>query len=92
MTEVELIEQLKAQIIESISLEDVTPDDFDADTPLFVEGLKLDSIDAIELILLLEKQYGVKIEDPQKRREILKSVRSMAEVILKKEKNDGHGS
>ena len=84
MTEEKLIEQLKTQIVESLSLEDVSPTDFDADTPLFVEGLRLDSIDAIELILLLEKQYGIKIENPQKRREILKSVRTMADLILKK--------
>ena len=85
MTEEELIEQLKIQIIEALSLDDVTPDDFDADTPLFVEGLGLDSIDAIELILLLEKEYGIKIEDPQQRREALKSVRAMANLILKKD-------
>jgi len=85
MKENELIEQLKTQIIESLSLEDVTPADFDADTPLFIEGLRLDSIDAIELILLLEKKYGIKIENPQKRREVLKSVRTMANLILNKE-------
>jgi len=87
MTEEELIEQLKTQIVEALSLEDITPADFDADTPLFVEGLRLDSIDAIELILLLEKQYGVKIENPQLRREILRSVRTMAELILRDKKS-----
>ena len=81
MTEEELIEQLKIQIVESLALEDLTPVDFDADTSLFVEGLQLDSIDAIELILLLDKQYGIKIEDPKKRKEVLKSVRTMAELI-----------
>ena len=85
MTETELIEQLKKQIIESLSLEDITTADFDADTPLFVEGLHLDSIDAIELILLLEKKYGIKIENPQKRKEVLKSVRTMANLILNKD-------
>ena len=85
MTEEELIAQLKVQIINSLSLEDVTPEDFDADTPLFVEGLRLDSIDAIDLIVLLEKKYGIRIEDPQKRREVLKSVRTMAKLILEKE-------
>jgi len=82
MTEEELIEKLKTQIVESLSLEDLTPADFDADTPLFVEGLRLDSIDAIELILLLDKQYGIRIEDPQQRREVLRSVRTMAKLIL----------
>ncbi|MCL2041875.1 MAG: phosphopantetheine-binding protein [Bacteroidales bacterium] len=77
----ELIDQLKAQIIEAVSLDDLTPADIDADAPLFVEGLGLDSIDAIELILLLDKKYGVKIEDPQQRKSALKSIRTMAELI-----------
>lgn len=78
----ELIEQLKQEIIEALDLEDVKPADFNADTPLFVEGLGLDSIDALELIVLLEKKYGLKIEDPQERRKILYSVRTMAEYIM----------
>jgi acyl carrier protein len=87
MTQEELIDQLKEQIIEAVSLEDVTPTDIDPDAPLFVEGLGLDSIDALELILLLDKKYGVKIEDPQQRKEMLKSIRTMAEVILKKQQS-----
>lgn len=86
MTHEELIEQLKVQIIESLSLEDLTPADIDPDAPLFVEGLGLDSIDAIELILLLERKYGIKIENPQKRKEVLASIRTMAEVIESKGK------
>ncbi len=81
MTQEELIEQLKTQIIDALSLEDITPEDIDSDAPLFVEGLGLDSIDAIELMLLLERQYGIRIEDPKQRREILTSVRTMAELI-----------
>jgi acyl carrier protein len=89
MTEEKLIEQLKAQIIKSLSLEDdITPNDIDPDAPLFVEGLGLDSIDAIELILLLDKQYGIKIENPQQRKEVLKSVRTMAKLILKERNKD----
>ncbi len=84
MTQDELIEQLKVQIIEAVSLDDIAPADIDPDAPLFVEGLGLDSIDAIELILLLDKQYGIKVEDPQQRKEILKSVRTMAEFIQSK--------
>ena len=81
MTQEELIEQLKDQIIKALSLEDITTADIDADAPLFGEGLGLDSIDAIELILLLEKEYGIKVEDPRQRREILASVRTMAKFI-----------
>ena len=78
----ELIVQLKQDIIEALSLEDVVADDFNADTPLFVEGLGLDSIDALELILLMEKKYGIKIEDPKERRNVLRNVRTMAECII----------
>ncbi|MCQ2191912.1 MAG: phosphopantetheine-binding protein [Paludibacteraceae bacterium] len=81
MTQEELIEQLKGQIIKNLSLEDLTPGDIDADGPLFGEGLGLDSIDAIELVLLLEKEYGIKVEDPRKRREVLTSIRTMAKFI-----------
>jgi len=82
----ELIDQLKKELIEALDLEDVKPDDFDADTPLFVEGLGLDSIDALEIIVLLEKKYGLKIEDPQERRNILYSVRTIAEFIIASKK------
>jgi len=82
----ELIEKLKVQIIEVLDLEDVKPDDLDADAPLFVEGLGLDSIDALELIVLLEKNYGLKVEDPKERRTILYSIRTMAEYITKNAK------
>ena len=57
----ELIEKLKNEIIEVLNLEDIEPEDIDADDPLFNEGLGLDSIDALELIVLLEKNYGMKI-------------------------------
>ena len=60
----DLIEGLKAQIIEQLNLEDMSPINIDADDQLFGDGLGLDSIDALELIVLLEKHYGIKIEDP----------------------------
>jgi acyl carrier protein len=77
-----LVEQLKRQIIEALTLEDLSPEMIDPDAPLFVEGLGLDSIDALELILLLERCYGIKIEDPRERRETLQSVNTMADRIL----------
>ena len=57
----QLVEQLKQQLIDALNLEDMTPADIDADAPLFGEGLGLDSIDALEVILLLEKNYGCKL-------------------------------
>jgi len=77
----DLIEGLKAQIIEQLNLEDMSPSDIDADDQLFGDGLGLDSIDALELIVLLEKHYGIKIEDPKEGQKIFLSVRSIAEFI-----------
>ena len=77
----ELIEKLKQEIIEVLNLEDIKPEDIDAEAPLFGEGLGLDSIDALELIVLLEKNYGIKIEDPKEARKIFTSVKTMAEFI-----------
>ena len=79
----ELIEKLKEQIIEALNLEDVKPKDIDNDAPLFGEGLGLDSIDALELIVLIEKNYGLKLENPAQGREIFKSVNTMADFISK---------
>jgi acyl carrier protein len=79
----ELIQKIKEQVIEVLNLEDVEPDDIDTDDPLFGDGLGLDSIDALELIVLLEKQYGLKIEDPKDGEKILYSLRTIAEYIEK---------
>lgn len=77
----ELIETLKQQVIDALNLEDLTPADIDVDAPLFGEGLGLDSIDALELIMILEKDYGIKLHSPAEGKEIFKSIRTMAEYI-----------
>jgi len=77
----EIIKNLKAQIIEQLNLEEIKPEDIDTDAPLFGSGLGLDSIDALELIVLLEKNYNVKIEDPKESKAIFTSVKTMAEYI-----------
>ena len=76
-----LKETLKEQIITALSLEDMTPADIPDDIALFSEGLGLDSIDALELIVLLERNYGIKLADPSQGREILQSVNTMAKYI-----------
>jgi acyl carrier protein len=81
--EEELTTKLKKEIIEVLNLEDMKPEDIDSDTPLFGEGLGFDSIDALELIVLLEKNYGIKLKDPAQGKEIFKSVRTMADYITK---------
>ncbi len=77
----ELIAKLKVQIIEQLNLEDMEPDEIDEDEPLFGDGLGLDSIDALELIVLLEKEYGIRIENPKDGQKIFYSVRSLAKFI-----------
>lgn len=79
----QLIEQLKKEIIEVLNLEDVTPADIDSNAPLFGDGLGLDSIDALELIVLMEKNYGIKLQDANQGRDIFKSIQTMAEYISK---------
>lgn len=73
--------ELKKKIIEVLNLEDMQPDDIDNDAPLFGEGLGLDSIDALELIVMMERSYGIKIKDPAAGKEIFKSVNTMAAYI-----------
>ena len=79
----QLINQLKNEIIEVLNLEEVTPADIDNDAPLFGDGLGLDSIDALELIVLMEKNYGIRLTDPAQGKEIFKSVAVMADFISK---------
>ncbi|HRW63618.1 MAG TPA: phosphopantetheine-binding protein [Bacteroidales bacterium] len=82
----DLILKIKEQVIEVLNLEDIEPSDIDTDAPLFGDGLGLDSIDALELIVLLEKQYGLKIEDPKDGKKIFYSIRTIAEYIEEKKK------
>ena len=78
----ELKHELKKQIIEELNLQDITPDDIKDDAPLFGDGLGLDSIDALELVVLMEKYHGVKITDETVGKKVLASVNSMAEFIM----------
>lgn len=77
----ELILELKNEIINVLNLEGVKPEDIVTDDELFGGGLGLDSIDALELIVLLEKNYGIKLKDPAQGKEIFRSVRTMAEFV-----------
>ena len=77
----ELIADLKKQIIEALNLKHLNPEDIGDNQPLFVDGLGLDSIDALELIVLLQQQYNIKLANPQDGPRIFKSVKSIAEFI-----------
>ena len=78
----ELILQLKQLIIERLKLEEILPKDIGTDDPLFGEGLGLDSIDALELVLGLEKQYGVIIPDAEVGQKVFQSVRTIAQYVI----------
>ena len=77
-----LLLEVKKEIIEALNLEDMTPEDLDEDAPLFgADGLGLDSIDALELIVLLEKKYGIKLQERKDGKKVFVSVRVMADYI-----------
>ena len=76
-----LMDDLKKQIIAQLNLQHVTPEQIGNDQPLFVEGLGLDSIDALELIVLLQQEYNIKLNNAEDGPKVFSSVRSMAEYI-----------
>ena len=82
----ELILNLKKQLIEALNLEEMTPERIDTEAPLFGDGLGLDSIDALEIILILEKYYGIKLDDPKEGSKIFYSVRTLADYIVANKK------
>ena len=76
-----LKQELKEKIIAVLNLEDVSVADINDTDPLFGEGLGLDSIDALELIVLLDKDYGIKLTDPKEGKNIFQSIDTMAAYI-----------
>lgn len=81
-----LVEELKKLIIEHLNLEDIEPAKVSADAPLFGEGLGLDSVDALELVMLMETTYGAKIESSAIGKKAFASLRSLAEFVSKNRK------
>ena len=79
-----LIFEVKKLLLELSNLPDQTPETLDENASLFAEGLGLDSIDVLELVVALDKRYGLKIKNDDKGREVLHSVRSIAEAIFAK--------
>ncbi|MEG1555257.1 MAG: phosphopantetheine-binding protein [Bacteroidales bacterium] len=83
----ELILEIKKEIIEVLNLEGMKPEDIDENAPLFGDGLGLDSIDALELIVMMEKNYGIKLKSPSEGKEIFASVKTMATYIMANKKS-----
>jgi acyl carrier protein len=81
-TGVVVIEELKALLVNELNLEDMSPDDIDETAPLFRDGLGLDSIDALELSVIIDRQYGIKIKaEDERNAEIFSSLNALAEFI-----------
>jgi acyl carrier protein len=76
-----LKQKLKEQIIERLNLKDLKPEDIGDDQPLFVEGIGLDSIDALELIVLLQQEYNIKLSNAEDGPRVFHSIRTIAEYI-----------
>lgn len=82
----ELKLELKNHIIQYLNLLDIKPEDIKDDTPLFGPDLGLDSIDSVEMIVLLDREYGIKIENPTEGRQILVDVNTIVDYIEKNRK------
>ena len=82
----ELIKELKEEIIKVLNLEEMTPEDIDENEALFGDGLGLDSIDALELIVLMEKNYGIKLANPAEGKKIFTSIATIADFVSKNRK------
>ena len=82
----ELTKELKEEIIEALNLEEMTPEDIDENDALFGDGLGLDSIYALELIVLLDKKYGIKLANPAEGKAIFKSIATIADYVSKNRK------
>ena len=76
-----LKQELKEKIVDVLNLEDINIEDIKDNDPLFGDGLGLDSIDALELIVLLDKDYGIKLTDPKEGKNIFQSIDTMAAYI-----------
>jgi acyl carrier protein len=81
-----LINTLKQQIVEQLNLKHIKPEEIGDDQPLFVDGLGLDSIDALELIVLLQQKYGIKLANPEEGPKVFHTVRALAEFITAHQK------
>ncbi|MBU8850117.1 MAG: acyl carrier protein [Desulfobacterales bacterium] len=81
----ELNRKLKEMIIEELQIEDITPDEIDDDMPLFGDGLGLDSLDAVELVVQLQVHFGVEIKNIEEGRPALQSINTLAKFVEAKQ-------
>ena len=80
----DLKQKLKELLIERLKFEDMTPDDIGDDEPLFAGGLGLDSIDALEIVVMLETEFGIKVKNESSARDYFRSVSTLADLVEQK--------
>ena len=81
MADSDLKRKLKEMLIERLKFEDMTPDDIDDDAPLFAGGLGLDSIDALEIVVMLESEFGIKVKNENAARDYFVSISTLADFV-----------
>lgn len=82
----EIKKKLKEQLVSSLSLQDVKPEDISDSEPLFGEGLGLDSLDAVEIVVLLQRHFGVEVKDMDVGRKIFQSIDTLANYVYDNQK------
>jgi len=78
-------EKLKVVLVDDLNLEDITPEEIGDEEPLFGDGLGLDSLDAVEMVVIVQKHFGVEIKDMEEGRPALQSVQALANFIVEKQ-------
>ncbi len=83
-----LRQELKELLVEHLGLEDITPEEIGDDMPLFGDGVGLDSLDGVEIVVMLQRHYGLDVKDMQKGQEIFQSVNTLAEYVARNTKTE----
>ncbi len=80
----EIREKLKVLLVDQLSLDDVEPDEIEDDAELFGEGLGLDSLDAVEIVVMLQRNFGMEVKDMEKSREVFRTISTLADYVYEK--------
>jgi len=80
----EIREKLKVLLVDQLSLDDIEPDEIEDDAELFGEGLGLDSLDAVEIVVMLQRNFGMEVKDMEKSREVFRTISTLAEYVYEK--------
>ncbi len=80
----EIREKLKVLLVDQLSLDDVSPDEIEDDSELFGEGLGLDSLDAVEIVVMLQRNFNLEVKDMEKNREIFRTISTLADYVYEK--------